>query len=587
MASKPQSKWTTLAVGLGVLGILLHLRPLSVWLLPFTVDGQLQAETARFLDRLGVVPLGLAALALTAAASRALRTALASGWRSGPGNSMGRSWMLPLAVTTLAARLLAGAWSDVGRGDDGARVAWLQGWLANPELVPTELWAPGHLYLHALVRLVVRDAVWAGIVLGSMASAGTVWLLGREVQRSWGATAGSLAALLVAVLPVASAHGATPDVNPVFACLCVAVLTCVRRARSGPAACLWLAWICVFLAAWSRFETIFLVPAFALPLLPRWRRVVFFAAACTLPTWLWMLALYREHGAFWHVVRTLRADPTLMRPLASQLFDLAWSAWLAMPLPVVALGVLGAAMALRARRGWELVPLLVLHLSSLLAATWSTGTGNQPRYFILDGALLAATSGIFLAGMLRSSRRWGGIALAMTLALVPLAPLLFAQPGELWLRRSARLRAVADCVAATRAAPELQDAPVVWIADEAAYFFLCRHRLPAHLYHAMPRAESDPQAIAAALAKAKAALVCVRGNGESGRRWAVLRRATAAGFEVIPLRSSCDGYDLFRLTAREGTGLSAAGALASAAPAWFPPHPSPAALRAARTGEGN
>lgn len=529
------------------LGLWLRWMPPSHWLEAFTVDGHLEPATARFADSCWIFACIAGLVQCTAAWSRSFRAALVGTVRGAlPRGGTASGWVIAaLALATLVARLLVSAWSDIGLGDDGARVAWLLRWLRDPEWVPRELWAPGHLYLHALVWLVVRDAVRAGILLSALASAATVWLLGRAVQREWGTQAGVLAALLVGVLPVASAHGATPDVNPVFACLCVAAVCCVVRAARGSSAWLLCAWVCVFFASWSRFETFILAPAFAAPLWPHRRRALVFLIACLLPALAWGIAVHMAHGDALRMFRTLQVDPTLMRPLASRLFDLLWSAWLGVPLSVALLGCLGALRSLHHRRGTEFLPLVCLHLCSLAAATWSTGTGNQPRYFILAGAIAAAYAGVALAGASRTARGWGTALLVATLIGIPWTTALFPHPGELWIRRLDRVRAVADCVAAQRGGAS---EPVVWIADEAGYFFLCREHVAIECYHAMPRAESDAGAILAALHGQPTVLVCVRDNAESRRRWQAFLQIASASFTADSVETFCADYRLARLS---------------------------------------
>ena len=553
------------AVGGGLaiaIGLVLLFRPLSLWLLPLAADGAWEPATARFLDGLWLLVLGTGLLALWSSFQASMGAAFAGmlGRPPEPGGKERRSLVTLLALLTLVARLVVSARSDIGLGDDGARVAWLQLWLQDPEPVPRELWGPGHLYLHALFWLVFRDAVRAGIVLSALASAATVLLLGRTVERGWGRAAGTLAALLVAVLPVTSAHAATPDVNPVFAFLCVAAVCCARRGTCGSMLWLVLGWVCVFFAAWSRFETFLLVPAFAAPLWPRWRRGLLFALACLLPSVLWALAVQQAHGDFMRLFHTLKVDPTLSRPLGSRVFDFLWAGWLAVPLSVALLGAVGGARSLRWRRGAEFLPLLVLHLGSLLLATWSTGTGNQPRYFILVGSLLAAYAGTALGGALQRSRHPGMVLAAIAILLVPWTGALFPHEGELWIRHIPRLRQVADCVAATRVAAAMQAVPVVWIADESGYFFLCREHLPVERYHAMPRAESDPKAIAAALRGEAVTLVVLRDNAESERRWQGLAAAVGGDFQTEEMRERCADYRLLRLRGRSAPPPAAAGA---------------------------
>ena len=532
-------------------GLVLLLRPLSHWLLPFTADGALEPATARFLDALWVLVLGAGILALLASVQPALGAAFA-GMLGGPpqaGGKQRRSLVALVALLTLVARLVVAQKSDIGLGDDGARVAWLLHWLQHPEPVPRELWGPGHLYLHALFWLVFRDAVRAGIVLSALSSAATVFLLGRTVERHWGRAAGTLAALFVAVLPVTNAHAATPDVNPVFAFLCVAAVCCAQRSAQGSFLWLVLGWVCVFFAAWSRFETFLLVPAFAAPLWRRWRRALVFALACLLPSVLWAAAVQQAHGDFMRLFHTLKVDPTLSRPLGSRVFDFLWAGWLAVPLSMALLGAVGGARALRWRRGAEFLPLLLLHLGSLLLATWSTGTGNQPRYFILVGSLAAAYAGAALGGALQRSPPSGLLLAALALVLVPWTGALFPHEGELWIRHIPRLRQVTDCVAASRATEALQAAPVVWIADEAGYFFLCRERLPVERYHSMPRAESDASAIAAALRGEPVTLVVLRDNAESERRWQALAAALGETWQVEERGQRCADYRLLELRA--------------------------------------
>lgn len=536
-------------IALLAIGVLLRVRPLSVRLSPLAPDERLEPHTAHFLDGSGIYAIGAGLLVLAASFHSTLRQVLAATWRSPPGSEAhGRAWIGWVAVATFAARVAVGVRSDVGLGDDGSRVIWLLDWLEHPQFVRTGLWAPGHLYLHALVWVVVRDAVRAGVVLGALASAGTVWLLGREVERTWGRIAGASAAVFVAVLPVSSAFGSTPDVNPVFAFLCAATVACAARAsRTGAWGWLGLGWVCAAFASWSRFEAFLLVPAFALPLWPRWRLAFAFGLACALPALVWNGLLYLESGQALRVLSAVQADRTLAQPRTSQVFGFLGAWWQAVPLPVAVLGVAGMGRALRFRCGREYVPLVVLHLGSLLAATWSTGTGNQARYLILLGSILAAYTGVAVAAMLQRSRRCGGALLVLAFGLTLVLPSAYPDPGVLWIQRSARLRGVVDCVAAVRVAQRLQAAPVVWVADESAFFFACRQRIPVGLYHALSRADTDPRPILAVLKSQPDVLACVRMNAESERRWADFLQIASGRWACESLASQCSGYRTYRL----------------------------------------
>ena len=114
-------------------GLILLLRPLSHWLLPFTADGALEPATARFLDALWVLVLGAGLLALLSSVQPALGAAFA-GMLGGPPQAEGKqrpSLVALLALLTLVARLVVAQKSDIGLGDDGARVAWLLHWLQH------------------------------------------------------------------------------------------------------------------------------------------------------------------------------------------------------------------------------------------------------------------------------------------------------------------------------------------------------------------------------------------------------------------------------------------------------------------------
>jgi 4-amino-4-deoxy-L-arabinose transferase-like glycosyltransferase len=218
---------------------------------------------------------------------------------------------LLLALAACVARAVVAARSDIGLGDDGARVVWLEEWLRHPHAVWTGLWLPAHLYLHALFTLVLRDPIRAGVALSAVAAGGSVYLLARSLQATWGRTAAIAGGIAAAALPVSLAYGATPDVNPVFAFFMIAAVAAVWRAARGPQARLWLVtgWFCLATATWMRFESLALVPLVALLLWPRRGWCVGFALAGAAPIVLWNLAnAYLSHGG---PLVTMSKDPSL------------------------------------------------------------------------------------------------------------------------------------------------------------------------------------------------------------------------------------------------------------------------------------
>ena len=553
--------------------VLLWIRPGSKWLGAFTPDGVFEPRTARFLDA-GVWIWGLVTLVAVAAASSAtLRQGLAGGWREPvPGTGRlathGRSaaaaraslfslWLAPAwGFFAVVLRLGVAAVSDIGLGDDGARVVWLQQWLQDPHFVWSGLWLPAHLYLHALFYLLVRDAVLSGVLLSAVAAGGTVWILARQVQARWGDLAGGVAGALVTLLPVSVAYGANPDVNPVFAFFIVVATAALLRAREEQASSLSipdgarqrhrfrgyvLAWFCLAIATWMRFDAIVLVFALALLLLPRWRPAVAFALAAALPFAAWNVAQSRLSPEAGSVMSVVQADPTLGGSIVSVGFSFLGALWQAVTLPIVVLAVAGAVRAWRARAGRGWIMPAVAHLAALTGTTLVFHAGTQPRYYILVGSIAAAFAGVGVAGITSRSRRVGWAAIALVALLLVTTPQLYPGESDLWSRRNPALRQLVDEVERRS-----EGGHVVWVSEESGYFYACRAKPPPRLYHALPRPDSPPQAVLDGLRDAETAIACVQQRPLPVERWQRLLTLAGRGWVAEPLAEH-DGYRLFTL----------------------------------------
>lgn len=514
------SKWpaTLVAMGSAVLavGVVLLVRPASTWLRALTPDGQLEPQTAAFLDAMsGIVLLGGVLLLGLGVAPR-LRNAVADGWRQGPPpDSASGRWIPPAAaILAFALRLVVARQSDIGLGDDGARVAWLQSWVQHPGMVWSGMWLPAHLYLHALIFAIVRDAVWAGIALSALAAGGTAWILTHSVTRTWGGHAGVVTALTVSCLPVSLAYGSNPDVNPVFAFFVVASMASVSRgARKSSWAWVLLGWFCLAIATWMRFDSLLLVPAIGLLLWPRLRAILVFVVSASLPLLVWNFVDSLVSHRAGHVVSTIRSDPTLQGSLISNAFSYSGAIWQAVTLPVLVLGLIGMARAMNAKRGrnWILLPLV--HAVSLAGTTIVLQAGTQSRYFILIGSVFAAYAGVGLAGMFERSRLVGAATALLAIGLFVYTPSLYPGGNTLWARRDPQMRALVDHVARLS-----EGRDIVWVGD-SAYFYFCRKRPPLEQYHALSRADSDPGVVVAGLDHSNRALACVENNEVFLERW--------------------------------------------------------------------
>jgi len=554
------------AFGALALALALALRPASQWLSSFTPDGALTPGTARFLDS-GAWLWGLAGIVtLIAGLSAGVRQALAAGWREPapfrPVSSaiiprVGSSfpWLAPgFGLLAFGLRIAVAAFSDIGLGDDGARVAWLQQWLEDPHWVWSGLWLPAHLYLHALFNAVIHDLVWSGVLLSACAAGGTVWILTCGVQAHWGSFAAVVAAALATVLPVSLAYGANPDVNPVFAFFVVSSTAAVLRARSEYEAqrrtafrWLFLSWFCLAAASWMRFDCIVLVPAIAVLLWPRRWTAIAFAVAAAVPLVLWNVAdsvITQQPG---RVMNVVQQDPTLGGSIISQAFTFGGGIWQAVTLPVVFLGTMGVVRALRAcrGRGW-IVPALA-HLAALAGTTLVFHAGTQPRYFLVVASIWAAYAGVGLAGIAARSRRVAGAVGLLGLALLASTPQLYPGESDLWMRRSPELRSLVDEVS------RLADGGhVVWVSEESGYFYSCRVQPPRRFYHALPRPDSDPRTVIEGLREADSAIACVQQLPLPRQRWESLSTLLAGDWIVEPLATRGN----YQLLALRRTGLA-------------------------------
>lgn len=560
----PKSKSTALAlagIATALVVCVLYVRAPSAWLRALSPDGELNPGTARFLDALRLWLGAAAAVLLAAAWHRGLRTALAATWRKPPPlpatlPTAAEAMRLAVACGAVAAilRLVLGAFADVGLGDDGARVAWLQEWMRAPHLVWTGMWLPGHLYVHAVFTWIVRDAVWGGIALSALASGATTAILAHAVARDWGRVAGIAAGLATAILPVSLAHGATPDVNPFFAFCAVASLAAAAAAHRARALVVEanagrdfaLASIAIAWATWCRFDAIALVPGVAALFWPQRLRALAFTVVSLLPFVAWNVADALHTGQAGHVAQVVRNDPTLVGSRLSLIFSYLGALWQAAPLPILLLGLAGAVRALQARRGRAWLILGVLHAGVLAGTTWFFQAGTQPRYFILVGAVCAAYAGVALAAITATSRRIAAAVVAIALVALVVAPFAYPVERDLWLRRDTRLRRLVDSVHAMR-----QGRDVVWVAEESAYFYLCRTRIPVSEYHGLPRHDSDPALALAQLQDASQAVACVQQASLPLERWTRFTALAAAEWDVRFAREQ-DGYAIYDLVRRAG-----------------------------------
>jgi hypothetical protein len=541
-----------LGVAASILGLILLWRPASVWLRALSPDGTLEANTAMLLDRFGPLALALGIVLLCCGFVPGWRAALAGAATSPlPAAATRARWLAPgCAALALLLRLAIAARTDVGLGDDGARVVWLEQWLRDPQPVWTGLWLPAHLYLHALFYVVIRDAVWAGVVLSAVAAAGTVWILSSAVESRWGRTAAAVAGITASILPVSLAYGATPDVNPVFAFFVVAAMAAVSRgARPGAGRWLLVGWWCLVTATWMRFDSLPLVPLVAALLWPRRLAILLFTLAGVAPLVGWnvvnaMLSQASGGGP----LGVMAKDPTLGGSPISLAFGFLGAIWQAVTLPVVLLGLAGMWRAWKARtsRAWMLP--IWGHLAALAGGVLVLGAGLQPRYFILIGTITAAYAGIGFAGIAARRR---DVALAVGAAaafLLATTPALNSQAHDLWIRRDPELRALADEVASRRG-----DRHVVWVAEEAGYFYACRVRPAVGTYHALPRADSDPAVLLEEIRQAPGVIAVVQQAELPRQRWGRLLEL-AAGQWYAETQFERGGYRVYFLQRSEPTG---------------------------------
>jgi hypothetical protein len=177
-----------------------------------------------------------------------------------------------------------------------------------------------------------------------------------------------------------------------------------------------------------------------------------------------------------------------------------------------------------------------------VAAAIQTGSGTQARYLILVAFILSHYAGVAIAGIARVSRAWGVTTFVLALGLVLVLPCRHPDRHGLWVSRDTRLRGVVDCVAAARI-----DGALVWIADEATFFYACRTGFPVQRYHAMSRADTNPHAIVAALQADAPAWLCTRDNALSQPLVQAFLDACAGSWTRGAPVVQCTDYTLFRL----------------------------------------
>jgi 4-amino-4-deoxy-L-arabinose transferase-like glycosyltransferase len=355
-------------------------------------------------------------------------------------------------------------------------------------------------------------------------------------------------ALLAAILPVSMAYGSVSDVNTFFAFLLLAAVSAVQRAaRTGRTRWLVVAWLCIGLSAWTRFEAFLLVPGISGLLWPRLRWMVLFTLLSLLPTFFWNYLNYLSSGDPNMIYNAVRADTALAVSRVLALFGFVAAAWQSVTFPLMVLGVMGILRALRCQRGREWLGLLVLHLGALVAATVLSGTGNQPRYLILVAAILAYYAGVAIAGIAAFSRRAAIGVLVTSLIAIVLLPLAYADHRSLWIRQSPGLRAVMDCVSEHVTAGTL-----FWISDEASFMFPSHTGWPIQRYHHASRTDSDIRALSGKAQGTDVIWLCHNQTDYVLRQVQELLSLWEDAWIPV-MTTTCADYTLIRLAPRKDT----------------------------------
>ena len=290
----------------------------------------------------------------------------------------------------------------------------------------------------------------------------------------------------------------------------------------------------------ARNVTFLLVPGIAILLWPRWRQALGVAVAGWIPTAGWNAILYLRSGDALRVVNSVRTTYAVAN-WRTEVFTFAGSAWVGLTLPFIVLGCMGAVRALRVGRSRIWLPVLVLHTGALAAASLTAGQGNQPRYLLLAGSILAAYSGIALAGMIEQSRRLGALACIATGLLLAWAPRMYPTSHGIWVLRNQDLRRVVDHVATLRG-----ERDVLWVGDESAFFFPCRASIPIERYHTVARLEGDPSRTSRELGSVREAVACVHRSERGQRLWTAFLEESS-GEWLLQSEAPTGDYDVVRM----------------------------------------
>ena len=277
-----------------------------------------------------------------------MREALAAGWRFRLPLLARSGWIAPAGAILAFSAHRCRSVSDIGMGDDGARVVGLQEWLLDPSRSCRAGGCPASLSARALQPgsfatpcgpvSFFRECSWR-----------TTWILTRASRRC-GVDALVVAAATGSILPVQVAYGANPDNNPVFAFFVVAATAAVLRgARSDSKR--WLAVGCFLLATatWMRYDALPLVPVVGLLLWPRRLRSILFVCASLLPMVFWTVADSLISQKTGNVVGVILQDPSLNMSVTAKAFHQLVRFGTGSPSRLV-LGVMGMVRSLKARQ---------------------------------------------------------------------------------------------------------------------------------------------------------------------------------------------------------------------------------------------
>ena len=209
-----------------------------------------------------------------------------------------------ITAAAIVLRLVALIFSHapVGEADSTIRVFYAINWLQNPYVFCPTTWPPLQFYIYGIALALWFDPIYTPLAVNIMCAGLLVLSMGFLVRRLMQSEeAGWIAAVLVALYPLAIRYSLIAQPEIMLNCLIAATLLFLLRAGSAAEDRNInrndiMAAVLMAMACWTHMEAWFLAPVFALLLWRRWRRLAFFLLVAAIPILAFVIHTRMTYG---------------------------------------------------------------------------------------------------------------------------------------------------------------------------------------------------------------------------------------------------------------------------------------------------